>query len=293
MRVLILGASGMLGHKLCQTFMSRFETYATVRREPTWYAKYQIFNPQRLVGGVSAEDFDSVVRALAIVRPEVVVNCIGIVKQASAASDPIASITINALFPHRVAELCRAIGARFINISTDCVFSGRKGMYTEEDPSDAEDLYGRTKFLGEVSQPHCLTVRTSMIGRELETSMGLLEWFLSQTGKKVFGYSRAIFSGFTTQALAEILANIVSHHPALSGMWHVSSQPISKYELLMLIKEILGVNVEIEQHDAYVCDRSLDSARFRAVTGFTPATWREMILQLRDDSIPYEIARGK
>ena len=220
MRVLILGGSGMLGHKLWQTFRGRFDAYVTFRQPAGAYARTGLFDPARSIGGVSAGDFDSVTRAFARARPEAVVNCVGIVKQDAAAKDPSTSIAVNALFPHRLAALCGAAGARLVHLSTDCVFSGRGGNYSEADDPDASDLYGRTKLLGEVGGENCLTIRTSMIGRELSGAHGLLEWFLSQEGGRVRGFRRAVFSGFTTGALAGLLARVVGERPELSGVWH-------------------------------------------------------------------------
>ena len=275
----------MLGHKLWQTFAERFDTFVTFRQPPTGFAT--IFDSSRTVSGVSANDFDTVTRAVASVKPEVLVNCIGIVKQDSAAKDPLTSISINALFPHRLAQLCRATGARLIHLSTDCVFSGRGGNYQEDDSSDAEDLYGRTKLLGEVGSPGCLTLRTSMIGRELTGAHGLVEWFLSQQGKRVRGFRRAVFSGFTTPALAETIAWIIEEHPSLEGVWHVAAEPINKFDLLTLVKERAGLEIEIEPDDSFVCDRSLNGERFREATGFVPPKWSDMISQLFQDPTPY------
>jgi dTDP-4-dehydrorhamnose reductase len=291
MRVLILGGNGMLGHKLWQTLAGRFDTYATFRQSAAAPLRLGLFDAKRALGHVSAQDFDSVVRALAVARPDVVVNCIGIVKQGAAASDPVASIAVNALFPHRLAELSRASGARLIHIGTDCVFSGRAGNYAESDTSDAEDLYGRTKFLGEVSAEGCVTIRTSMIGRELGGSHGLVEWFLGQEGKRVRGFRRAIFSGFTTGVLSEIIASIITEHPQLQGVWQIAADPVNKYELLSLVKRVYGLRVEIEPDEAFVCDRSLDGARFRRETGFVPPSWPEMIERMHTDTTPYEELR--
>ena len=288
MRVLILGGSGMLGHKLWQVCNNRFDTWTTVRAGYRAYAKYDLFDPQRLLCGIDAFNFDTVVRVLATVRPDVVINCIGIIKQMPTAKDPFISLTLNSLFPHKLADLCRAAGARLIHISTDCVFSGSKGRYTEDDISDAEDLYGRTKFLGEVSVSGCLTLRTSIIGRELQTTNGLIEWFLSNRGGKVRGYTRAIYSGFTTLAISEIIANVIEHHPELSGVYHVSSEPINKYNLLCLLRDAFGVQVEIEPYPEVCIDRSLDSTRFRAATNFTPPTWDDMIQAIAEDPTPYD-----
>ena len=291
MRALVLGGSGMLGHKLWQSFGARFDTHVTFRRPIESYFQCGLFDRARAVTGVAAEDFESVAGVVDSVRPDVVVNCIGIVKQAVAASDPLASISVNALFPHRLARLCSQKGIRLIHISTDCIFSGCRGNYTEDDVSDAEDLYGRTKFLGEVGGPGCLTLRTSMIGRELETSHGLIEWFLSQEGKTVRGYERAIFSGFTTMALAEIIATLVAEHPNLHGVWHVASKPISKFDLLALVRKVYGLTIEIEPDESVVCDRSLNGDRFRQATGFAAPTWPEMIEQMYRDPTPYSQLR--
>ena len=293
MRVLILGGSGMLGHKLRQTFAPRFDTYVTFRGAPGDYERTGLFDQSRTLGGVSAQDFDSVARVFARLRPEAVVNCIGVVKQDAAAKDPLKSIEVNALFPHRLAQLARASGARLVHLSTDCVFTGREGNYDERAKPDAEDLYGRTKLLGEVGGENCLTIRTSMIGRELAGAHGLLEWFLSQEGKRVRGFRRAVFSGFTTLALAEVIATVLSEHESLSGVWHVAADPVNKFDLLSLVKEIYGLRVEIEPDESFVCDRSLDGSRFREETGIIAPSWPEMIGRMRADPTPYnEIRRA-
>ena len=286
MTVLVLGGSGMLGHRLWQTLDGRFDTYATVRKPPDGLECTGMPGRGRMIAGVAAEDFGTVSKAVESVRPQVVVNCIGIVKQAEAARDPVASISVNSLFPQRLARECRERSIRLIHISTDCVFSGRKGGYTESDPPDPEDLYGRTKLLGEVEGTGCLTLRTSMIGRELDTSFGLVEWFLGQEGKAVSGYRRAIFSGFTTIALAEIISAVISGHPGLHGLYHVASEPISKFDLLSLIREVYGLHIEIQPDESVVCDRSLNGDRFRRATGLMAPGWPEMIRQMHSDPYP-------
>lgn len=277
----------MLGHKLWQVFRDRFDTWATVRGSYREYARYNLFDCQRLVEGVNAFDFDTVVKAVALVQPDVVINGIGIVKQSPLAKDPIITITVNSLFPHKLANLCQAARARLIHISTDCVFSGHKGMYTEDDVADAEDLYGRSKLLGEVEGPGCLTLRTSIIGRELETTNGLVEWFLANKGGSIRGYNRAIYSGFTTLAMADIIANIIQYHPALSGIYHISSEPINKYDLLCLLRDAYGIRIEIKPYPEVRIDRSLDSRRFRAVTKLAPPSWPEMVQAMAKDPTPY------
>lgn len=291
MKVLILGGAGMLGHKLWQRFTPRFDTQVTFRKSPAAYAGLGIYDASRALGGVTAEDSEGIKRALDLVHPDVVVNCIGIVKQDAKALDPIASITVNALFPHRLAQTCRDAGARLIHLSTDCVFSGRTGNYSEDATPDADDLYGRTKLLGEVGGEGCLTIRTSMIGRELEGSHGLVEWFLAQEGKRVRGFKRAVFTGFTTGALAEVLAEVISQHPDLSGVWHIASEAINKFDLLSLIKETYKLNVEIEPDETFLCNRSLDGSRFRQKVGIVPPSWPEMIRRMREDSTSYDELR--
>lgn len=294
MRTLILGGSGMLGHKLWQTLAPTFDAYATFRRAPSFDAHYGIFNETRIVAGVSAEEFDTVKRAFETVRPDVVINCIGIVKQDAAASNPIASIRINTLFPHQVAQACREVGARLIHLSTDCVFSGAKGNYSENDLSDARDLYGRTKALGEVDAAdyeNCLTLRTSMIGRELKGAHGLVEWFMGQRGKTVPGFKRAVFSGFTTAALAGVIGDIIAGHTSLRGVWHVAAEPINKFDLLSLVKQVYELDIEVEPDESFVCDRSLDGERFRKQTGILAPSWPEMIARMHADNTPYDELR--
>lgn len=288
MRVLILGASGMMGHKLWQVCRERFDSWVTVRSTSAPYARYRLFQPDRLLCGVDARDFDTVAIALDRVRPEVVVNAIGIVKQHPEARDSVASLTVNALFPHLLARACEAAGARLIHISTDCVFSGRKGMYTEADFPDADDLYGRSKLLGEVKGPRCLVLRTSMLGRELATSWGLVEWFLSQRGGLVQGYTHAIFSGLSTLVLAQLISNSIEHHASLAGLYHVSAEPTSKYDVLCLLRDAFRIRIDIEPFSGMQIDRSLDSSRFRAATGFAPPSWFHMIHEIAADPTPYD-----
>ncbi|HXI13981.1 MAG TPA: SDR family oxidoreductase [Thermoanaerobaculia bacterium] len=287
MRVLILGSGGMLGHKLYQTLRERFEVFAAFRAA-SLYQGLGLFDREHVVDGVDASNFDAIIGAMARVRPDAVVNCIGIIKQLAEANDPVRSLSINSLLPHRLAALCHAAGSRLIHISTDCVFSGRKGMYSEGDVSDAEDLYGRTKFLGEVAAPAGLTLRTSIIGRELYSTSGLVEWFLANRGKRVRGFTRAIYSGFTTIELSRLIARVISDFTDLRGMYHVSSEPISKYDLLLLAADAFDAGIEIDPDTSVNIDRSLNSDRFRLLTQFRPQTWPEMIGEMAADPTPYE-----
>ncbi len=293
MRVLILGGEGMLGHKVFQVLSDRFETFATFRSVNGLWTRYPVYEGLergRTIGGVNVMDFDTVVRAFAQVKPAVAINCIGIVKQLKEAKDPVVSINLNSLFPHRLAELCAATGTRMFHMSTDCVFSGRKGNYTEDDIPDAEDLYGRTKLLGEVNREGCLTIRTSIFGRDFAKQSALLEWFLSNRGGQVRGYVNAIYTGFPTPVLARIMGDLIADYPDLSGLYQVSSAPISKYELLVKIRDAMELGIDIEPDESFHCDRSLDSSRFRAETGYRIPSWDEMIAELAQDDTPYDEA---
>jgi dTDP-4-dehydrorhamnose reductase len=283
MRVLILGAGGMLGHKVWEIFRDRFDCRAAVRTR----LPLPLFDDDRVVDSFDAGDFDGVTRLIATMRPEVVVNCIGVVKQLAAAHDPIATITLNSLFPHVVARACAAVGARMIHSSTDCVFSGRRGNYAEDDVPDATDLYGRSKLLGEVSVPH-LTIRTSIIGRELRTANGLVEWFLSHRGGSVRGFTKAVFSGVTTATLANTLATVIEQHPGLHGLYHVAGEAITKYDLLVMLNEAFDAGVSITPDDSVLIDRTLDATRFRSATGLVPPAWPEMTAALAAESPHYE-----
>jgi dTDP-4-dehydrorhamnose reductase len=291
-RVLVLGGTGMLGHKIVQMLRERVATWVAVRSPDRPYYE-GLFDSDRLLTGVDAANFDSVIRACAGARPHVVVNCVGVVKQRREAADPLPALAVNALFPHRLAGLTRALGARLLHVSTDCVFAGTRGGYTEDDIPDATDLYGRSKLLGEVTGPGCLTLRTSIIGRELSSAAGLLEWFLSHRGGRVRGYTRARFSGLTTLALARVTADLIEHHPALEGLYHVASEPIDKYDLLRRIDAAVGAGVAIEPDETICIDRSLDGTRFAAAFGRAVPGWDAMIAELAADPTPYDDWRGQ
>lgn len=287
MRILILGGSGMLGHRLWINLSKEHETWVTVRGEASKIPDLAEFPRKYIRTDVDALNFDQVTRALASIQPDLVINCIGLIKQMGhIARDPIFSISLNSLLPHRISLICRTARIRLIHISTDCVFNGKKGHYTEDDPSDAEDLYGRTKFLGEVSYPHTITLRTSIIGRELKAHLGLIEWFLAQKGE-IQGYKKAIYSGFTTDELSNIILRYVIPHSDLSGVYHVSSDLISKFDLLTLVKEAYRHDVTILPNEEFALDRSLVSPRFKLATGYAPPSWPEMIETMAKNSTIY------
>ncbi len=285
MKVLILGASGMLGSQLLRSFSARKEmdVFVTVRNKDSAEALSGLTRCKNIYEA-DAGQFDTVSSVLHSVHPDIVINCIGVIKQLDEAKDPLPCIEINALFPHLLAKVCADIGARLIHISTDCVFSGQGGMYKESDSPDCSDLYGRTKLLGEMNYPHTLTLRTSIVGHELNSSVSLVDWFLSQEGA-VNGFVNAIYSGFPTVEIARIIADYVIPNPELFGLFHVSSEPISKYELLRLIANEYGKKIVINPHEDFYCDRSLDSSRFRKAVGYVPPTWLKLVKQMREEML--------
>ena len=285
-RVLILGGTGMLGHVLFRKYSEHddFDVYATVRSIEGVEKWFAFECKKRLQLGVDADNFDTIVSAVANVKPDIVINCIGVVKPFPIANDLLSAISINSLLPHRISTLCKAVGIRMIHISTDSVFDGKKGGYTEKDEISISDIYGMTKQLGEVRGSNCLTLRTSIIGHELKKKNGIVEWFLSQTGN-IKGYTKSIYSGFPTIELAKIISDYILPNNNLTGIYHVSSDPISKYELLRLIADRYEIKVKIEPSDEVVVDRSLDSTAFRSLTGYTPPPWPELVKKMYLDYV--------
>lgn len=280
MRILILGGDGMFGHRLLVHLQDHHETKVTLRRELPAYEQYGLFTPENSYAGVEMKDTERLLKVVGDFQPEAVVNAVGIVKQRGAAKEAIPSLEINSLLPHRLAVLCKAVGARLVHVSTDCVFSGRRGNYTEEDIADAEDLYGRTKLLGEVSEPGSITLRTSIIGLELARKGSLIEWFLAQKGE-IRGFTRAIYTGLTTAEMSRVIERVLVEHPHLSGVWQVASEPINKYDLLVRFAEVLGRDdITIVPDDAVKIDRSLIPIEFEKATGYSAPGWNEMLEEL-------------
>jgi dTDP-4-dehydrorhamnose reductase len=278
MKVLVLGVTGMLGSTLFREFSadSNFQVWGTLRN-PAGRKYFSEVNQFGLLSHIDVLNTDDLVSVLEQVRPDVVVNCVGLIKQLAEAKDPLTVLPINAMFPHRLAKLCALADARLVHISTDCVFSGRKGMYVEQDVSDAEDLYGKSKYIGELHDaPHVITLRTSIIGHELDSSESLLDWFLSQKGSTK-GYVKAIFSGLPTIELTRVIKEYVIPMPELNGLYHVSTVPIDKLSLLKLVAGAYQKEIEIVSDDRIRIDRSLDSTRFQQTTGYVPPSWPELV----------------
>ncbi len=281
MKILVFGASGMLGNAMLRVMSAQeaWSVFGTVRGvDPALHAAA----PRAvLIPGVHADQPDSLLAAFAQARPDVVVNCVGLVKQLSNAEDPLVAVPINTLLPHRLARMCEVAGARLVHVSTDCVFSGKQGSYTEFDLADAQDVYGRSKLLGEVDYPHAVTLRTSIIGHELRSAHGLIDWFLSQQ-VRVKGYTEAVFSGLPTCELARVVRDFVIPHASLRGVYHVASGPISKYDLLQLVNREYRKNLQIEPDDQVKINRSLDASRFREATGYVAPAWPDLIAKMRE-----------
>lgn len=277
MKVLVMGATGMLGSAMMLRMVesAELDLVGTIRSDES-----RSFFPENLARRLlvlrDVQDDEGLTRFFNEVRPEAVVNCVSPSRKALIEGDPLQVIPICALFPHRLARICEEVGARLIHISTDGVFSGKKGGYTEEDQPDATDVYGLSKYLGELGQPHTFTIRTSMIGHELRSSNGLLEWFLVQE-KRCNCYGRAVFSGLPAVVLAQIVRDVVVPRPELSGIYHIAAEPITKCELLRLIAEVYGKSIEIVPDDKVAIDRSLNAERFRRATGYVAPDWRTLI----------------
>ena len=284
--ILVLGASGMLGNTVVRFFSqdNHFTVKGTVRNSKS-LAELPDAIRENIVSGVNANDLDSVIQVIQVEQPDIVVNCIGLVKQLSTANDPLIALPINSLFPHQLAKICSDASARFVDISTDCVFSGDKGMYNENDVPDAIDLYGLSKRFGEVDYPHAITIRTSIIGHELAHARSLIDWFLSQS-ISTRGFTKALFSGLPTIEIAKLIKDYVIPNSNLRGVYNVSANPISKFDLLCLVAEIYGKDIHIVEDDELVIDRSLDTSRFRDATGFVPKAWPDLIRSMYKFKLP-------
>ncbi|MGR3887570.1 dTDP-4-dehydrorhamnose reductase family protein [Pseudomonas sp. 1152_12] len=282
MKILVLGVTGMLGSAVFKyisnhTSHSVFGTMRGPRGEEYFESKHK----GCFYSNVDVLDYETLVSVFEDNRPDVVINCVGLIKQLAQANDPLSTLPLNSMLPHRLSKLCMLTQARLIHISTDCVFSGSKGMYLESDISDAEDLYGKSKFIGELSdQPHAITLRTSIIGHELASNASLVDWFLSQEGA-VKGFTNAIFSGVPTAELARIIVEYVLPNESVFGLYHLSADPIDKFTLLTEIAKVYNKEIDIIPDDKFVIDRSLDSTRFREAVGYTPPSWPDLIQFMR------------
>lgn len=283
-KVLVVGASGMLGHQVMRTLAPDFEVWGACR-DPEILPDLGVPG-SRILGDLDAMRPGMAEDLIERVRPDVVVNAVGIVKQQAVSKVAVPSIAVNSLWPHLLADACDAIDARLIHVSTDCVFTGDKGGYVETDVPDAFDLYGRSKLLGEVvDRENALTLRTSIVGWQLEGHTSLFGWFASHRDLPLKGYRRSVFSGLSTRLFAEVLRDVVFDRPDLSGLYHLSVEPIDKHTLLGKLADAMGWSVELTPDDTEVIDRSLDSSRFRSATGWTPPSWDAILADVAEDFV--------
>ncbi|MEU8262042.1 SDR family oxidoreductase [Micromonospora sp. NPDC048999] len=282
-RVLVLGATGMLGHALLRELSEdpALDVYGAARSIEDRGPLYPAGLLARITPAVDATRFEQVRQILDDVRPDVVVNGVGVIKQRPDVQDAVHTVTLNALFPHLLADACARLGSRLVHVSTDCVFSGRHGGYVEDDLPDPADLYGRSKLLGETTTAPALTLRTSIIGHELTTKRSLLDWFLSQEGR-VRGFTRAVYSGVTTVEFARLLREVILPREDLAGLYHVAAEPIPKHDLLRLVADVYGWRGEIVPDDDFVCDRSMRADTLAEATGYRPPAWPDMIRRMHE-----------
>lgn len=273
----------MLGNAMFRFFteQGKHEVWGTLRnRDYLRYFDEDLHN--HIISDIDVLNQVTLINLLNRIKPDYVINCIGLVKQLAEAEDPLITLPLNALFPHQLARLCGLCNARMLQISTDCVFSGAKGNYSESDVSDAIDLYGKSKWMGEVQYPHALTIRTSIIGHELYSQHSLIDWFLSQSGTSK-GYTKAIFSGFPTIVLAQIIHDYMLEHPELSGVYHVAANAINKFDLLTLVAKQYQKLIELIPDERVSIDRSLNASKFNQLVGYQAPNWHQLVEAMHND----------
>lgn len=281
-KILILGANGMLGGSLHRYFTNTNNTVVGTVRSDAAAKQLDSMGFDNVIKNIEVTNYKLLEDMISEIRPDYVFNCIGLIKQLSKSELPVSAIEINSLLPHKIAQICTKYDSRLVHFSTDCVFSGSKGAYTESSLPDATDLYGRSKLLGEVNYGNHLTLRTSIIGHELNSNVSLVNWFLNQSDS-VRGFSQAIFSGLPTCYIAEFLDKYVIENSNLLGLYHLSAEPIDKYSLLLLIKEKYGIEIDIVDYPDFIIDRSLNSEILRELIKFKPPQWPELIEKMNDE----------
>lgn len=283
MKILVLGISGMLGHKIFLELQknTNLKIFGMLRNAVS-YKKVFTKNFEHIIDGMNVENIQDIDEHIKLIQPDFIINCIGVIKQSNLMNEHSKIIQINSLFPHQLAKISTKHNSKLIHFSTDCVFSGNKGMYKESDLEDAKDMYGRSKLIGEIDYDNHLTLRTSMIGHELRTRSSLLEWFLDQKGS-ISGFSKAIFSGLPTVTIASVLEKIITNHKNLKGIYHLSADPINKYDLLHLVKRIYSLDIKIKIDQIFLINRSLNSSKFYKDTKIVIPAWEDLIKQMHKD----------
>ena len=287
MRILILGGNGMIGHKMYQLITKiHIDTWVTLRNNLSSYSYSEIYNFEKVIDNNDLSNFKLLLNQLNSINPDVIINACGITIRRGIETLKSNSIILNSALPHFLNEWVASNNKRLIHFSTDCVFTGSKGNYLDNDNKDAYDLYGSTKSMGEViDSKFTITLRGSMIGRELENKTELFEWFLKQKNKTVKGFNKVIYSGITTTKMAEIVLKLIDQFPNLSGVYNISSKPISKFELLKLWNNLFDINANIEIDNSYTSNKNLISDNFYRTISMEQPDWVELSSQLNIDNL--------
>ena len=286
MKILVFGATGMIGHKMFQLLtMNNLEASGTVRHAPANYLSVSFFANQRIIPSIDVTKLASVQSLLNSRNPDIIINCVGITLRKPEIKDEELCVKVNAEFPHFLKKYVEVNKKYLIHFSTDCVFSGKADSYTEDSKPDATDVYGRTKALGEVSGDHALTLRGSQLGSEVFGKSELLEWAIAQSGQSIKGYDQAIYSGVTTNGVADLVADLIQRPKRLTGLYQVASQPISKYDLLCKVNQIFKLRMKIEPDSSYKNRKVLSAAKIASEIGYRCASWDQMLQQTYQDRI--------
>jgi dTDP-4-dehydrorhamnose reductase len=282
--LLVLGASGMLGHMLVRVLSEHHQVIGTTSSQYDSKSPLaRVLDKANWIDHVDVRNWQTVESAINHVKPNVLINCVGVIKQKMDSGNIKDAILINSLIPHQLAATCEKLDIRFIHFSTDCVFDGTPGIkYTSYTPN-ATDLYGTTKRLGEVNYAPSITLRTGFVGRQLSGAEGLFEWVLSQKGKAVSGYQNAIYSGLTTMALSRVIKQVIEVQPTLSGLYQVASNRINKFDLITKLNQLLQLDLLIAQNTEFMCDRSMDGTEFTNLTNIHIPSWEEMLTEFAAD----------
>lgn len=281
MKVLIFGVTGMLGHQMFKYFCENtcLEVFGVVRSpfDRQLFPNYTSYNIPILDDIYSS---DKISKLLFEYNPDVVINCIGAVKQAEHLK-PIDFIKVNSVFPHLLNGLTSIRNIRIIHFSTDCVFGEGPGTFTENDTPICKDIYGRSKLLGEITNCDLsMTIRTSIVGRELKNKYGLLEWFLN-SGNVVRGYTNSYFTGLSTIRVSEVVGDIILSNKIYSGLYHLAAEKISKFELLLLFNDHFNLEKNIVPYALEgKIDRSLDGTKLANKINLPKISWKQMVKKL-------------
>ena len=290
MKIIILGASGLIGHKLLHTFKnSDHEIFGIIHGKKNDFLNIEFLQEDSILEEFNILDFIKLEGIFDAIKPDVVLNCVGITKRKEEVNNLEYTIEVNSLFPHKLANLAKRMNFRVIHFSTDCVFNGETGNYNEESNTTGEDIYGKTKALGEIKYPHTLTVRSSFIGRELTGQTELLEWLISQNGKTIKGFTKAMYSGVSTTFMSRVILDIMENYPKLSNLYQLATpEPISKYDLLCLARDSFSLDIEIVPDDTFEIQPTLNGKKLRKAMNLTIPSWEEMMNELASDQLYIE-----